>query len=148
MDLCSSNKYQAIREVIHRTTVFSDVENLQHFEDAVLRRERLQSTGLGRGVALAHGEAKGVKKLSVALGISKEGIRFDSVDTVPVHFLFIIAAPLNSKTDYLCTLSALVRLLRDECFRNSLLNIGHSKVIEHTIRQAFYRSLQRLMPKP
>ena len=140
-DLASSEKYQALRELICKAAVFSTVDNLDHFAAAVLSRERIQSTGLGRGVALAHGKAKGVKRTVIALGISKSGINFNSVDTQPVQLLFIIAVAPNNQTEYLAVLSTLVRLMRNSRFRTSVLEAPEAKRAESIMHEAFYQCL-------
>ena len=79
-DLASPDKYQAIGELIQRAPVFSALADRRTFEQSVLERERLQSTGLGHGVAVAHGRAPGAERVLIALGLSRTGIPFDSPD--------------------------------------------------------------------
>ena len=78
----------------------------------MIARERLQSTGFGHGVAVAHGRAAGVERVLIALGLSRAGIPYDSPDGEPVRLLFVIASPLQVSLDYLQALSTLVRCLR------------------------------------
>ncbi|HOV39285.1 MAG TPA: PTS sugar transporter subunit IIA, partial [Spirochaetales bacterium] len=50
IELDSTDKYEAIRELIRAAKVFQDISDLKAFEHAVIEREKLQSTGLGHGV--------------------------------------------------------------------------------------------------
>ena len=137
-DLENTEKCQAIRELIQRSSAFSSVEDIGRFERSVLNREDIQSTGLGRGVALAHGNTPGVERPTVALGISHEGIDYGSVDAEPVRLLYIIAAPPDRQTEYLKVLSTLVRLVRNERFRLALLQARSATGAQRIMHEAFY----------
>ena len=59
---------------------------------AILTREEKQSTGIGRGVAIPHGKSGTITQLTAALGISSEGIEYDSLDGEPVRVVFLLLA--------------------------------------------------------
>jgi PTS system nitrogen regulatory IIA component len=139
----SRNKFDAIRELIHRAPIFSSEVNHEQIEKAAIRRERIYTTGLGRGVAVAHGKTHSVKKLYIVLGISERGIDFDSIDGKPVHLLFLIANPPEKNTEYLTALSTLARVLRDEPFMSSILTQVDVRIIEQMINHAFSRFTER-----
>lgn len=141
--LTSCNKYEAIRELIYKAPIFSKVKDKKKLERDVILREKSMSTGLGRGVALAHGTTSAVKNIVIVLGISKKGINFDSIDKVPVHLLFMITNPPNKQVDYLIALSTVARLLRDDAFRESLNDSVPSEVIETKICDAFNSCLKK-----
>ncbi len=141
----SSDKFDAIREVISRSLVFRRIYglDLDAFAEAVIERERLQSTGLGHGVAVAHGRTTEVLEPQIALGVSPEGIDFDAVDDEPVQLLFIIANHPDNKMDYLQILSCLVSLVRNDVFRQELLSCMTTEELENKMCSAF----QNLMRK-
>lgn len=60
---------------------------------AVMEREKLGSTAIGRGIALPHAKTPQVGKLIGAFGRSTPGVPFDAVDGEPVHLMFLILAP-------------------------------------------------------
>ena len=65
----------------------------QDFESivaAILKREELGSTGIGRGVAVPHTKHPAVDKLVGTVAISDEGVDFDSLDGEKVHLLFLL----------------------------------------------------------
>jgi nitrogen PTS system EIIA component len=142
-DLASPDKYQAIGELIRRAPVFSRLPDSRAFEQSVLERERLQSTGIGHGVAVAHGRTSGLERVLIALGRSREGIPFDSPDREPVHLLFVIASPPSLSLDYLQALSTLVRCVRHRSLRESLFAADGAAAIESRIRDAFCGALER-----
>lgn len=144
-NLSSTEKYQAIHELIHKASVFAEIRSLNKFEEAVFEREKLQTTGIGRGVAVAHGRLKHSEKLLIALGVSREGIEFDSIDSKPVHFLFVIATAENDREEYLKVLSSIIRSIRNESLRDHILTACTQNTsqdeIEETLRSSFLNSL-------
>ena len=80
---------------------------------AVLDREAKGSTGLENGIAIPHARTAGVGDVVCALGISRAGIDFDSVDGKPCHLVFLILAPPEESTKYLKALSAVALVGRD-----------------------------------
>ena len=140
-DLESTEKFDAIHELFSRAPVFRDVEEIGCLEEAVVKRERVQSTGFGRGVAVAHGKSPAVGEIVVALGISRRGIPFESVDEEPVQFLFVVANPPGMQLEYLLALSIIVRVIRDERIRSELLSSFDPEDIEMKLNRAFRASM-------
>jgi PTS system nitrogen regulatory IIA component len=140
----SLEKTAALRELIRRAPVFSQILDLSTFEESVLSREKIQSTGLGHGVAVAHGRSGSLSRVLMGLGVSLAGIPFDSPDGKPVHLLFVIASPPETSLDYLQALSSLVRVIRDCSLREALLEAVDPRQIEAAIRSAFALSRERI----
>lgn len=96
-DLKSQDKKGVIRELTD--LLVSAGELKPKIEDDVIKvlfnREALGSTGIGQGVAIPHGKCEFTKELVAALGISKKGINFDSLDGEPAHIFFLLLAPIN-----------------------------------------------------
>lgn len=138
-ELESTEKFGAIREIVHRSRVFQDTPSLDldAFVDAVIERENIQSTGFGHGVAVAHGRTPDVEQSKIALGVSKRGITYDSVDEEPVHLLFIVANHPERQMDYLQILSKLVSLVRNQEFRDELLSCMSKDELETKMCNAF-----------
>jgi nitrogen PTS system EIIA component len=143
-ELRSTDKFEAIRELIQNAPVFTDHEHLEldDFTETVLERERLQSTGFGHGVAVAHGRTPQVDEPTIALGISHEGIDFDSYDGEPVHLLFIVANHPEHQMNYLHILSTLVAMVRNELFRRELLNCAHADDAREKLCAVFSRLME------
>jgi PTS system nitrogen regulatory IIA component len=141
--LSARDRFEAIRELIQKAPIFSSVAEKRTVEDAVIRREKVLSTGLGRGVAVAHGTTDVVEDIVIALGISENGIEFEAIDQAPVHLLFVIANPPGKQLEYLTALSAVTRLVRDEAFRSSLRAKIPASAIELQICEAFSECLKK-----
>lgn len=144
-DLDSSNKYDAIREIIHKAPVFRRHESLEldEFASIVIERERLQSTGFGHGVAVAHGRTRQVNEPTIALGISHAGLDYDAVDGEPVHLLFIIANHPERSMDYLQILSTLITMVRDELFRREILSCHRATDAQQKLCSVFQSLMER-----
>jgi len=133
-------KYRAIHEMIAKLPLFRCIGDTKAFEKDVVKRERMQSTGLGWGVAVAHGISC-TGAIGIGLGISPKGIDYNAIDRKPVHLLFMIATPPHREEEYLHVLSALVKLLRKPEFRSCLLKLPSMKKKEGFLRQAFASQL-------
>jgi len=144
----SSDKFEAIRELIHGAPVFDGEEVRRRIAEAVVAREKVLSTGLGRGVALAHGTTDAVDRIVIALGISRKGIDYQAVDQAPVHLLFVIINPPGRQVEYLLALAAVTRMIRDEDFRRSLQNDAPVADIEGRICAAFAENVKNYYKVP
>lgn len=83
--------------------------------ESVLQRENEASTGVGRGIAIPHGLVKRGPVIWGAIGLSRTGIDFDSIDGEPVRLIILIVTPQNHKDDmHLAVLSQLAKILEDE----------------------------------
>lgn len=138
-DLTGGDKFQAIRETIFRASTFRAIEglDLEDFTRAVIRREKEQSTGFGHGIAIAHGRTPQVPTSEIALGVSRRGIDFLSIDDMPVHLLFIVASHPDRQIDYLRILSSLATLARNERFRQEMLSCLCGREVEEKVCDAF-----------
>lgn len=144
--LASRDKFEAIRELIRKAPVFDGLAIRDRIAKAVIAREKLLSTGLGRGVAVAHGTTDAVQEIIIALGISQNGIDYGAIDGAPVHLLFVIANPPGMQAEYLFALAAVTRLVRDDSFRDSLCQEASSLELEQRICDAFSESLKNYLP--
>ena len=136
LHLESSKKESAIHELLTRAPIFEKVRDLPALEKSILSREKVMSTGLGRGVAISHGEAPEIPKVVVALGISEKGIVFDSIDGDPVHILFIIVNSRLKRGEYLEVLSSLTRLMRKEEVRKGIRCCTCASEVEDLLKYA------------
>jgi fructose-specific phosphotransferase system IIA component len=84
---------------------------------AVLTRERIQSTGTGAGIAIPHGKCNAVKELVMAVGITREPIEFQSVDRKPVTILLLLISPTDQTGPHIQALARISRLMLNEDFK-------------------------------
>ena len=92
--------------------------------EAVLTRERTQSTGTGAGIAIPHGKCNAVKELVIAIGIAHEPIEFNSIDGKPVTILILLVSPADQTGPHIQALATISRLMLNEEFRQKLEKEG------------------------
>ena len=80
--------------------------------EKLLKREELGTTAIGKGVAVPHCRAKGLKAPALLLGLSPEGIAFDAVDGKPSHVFFLLVSPEDNPGAGLRLLAAIAGLVR------------------------------------
>jgi nitrogen PTS system EIIA component len=97
-------------------------------ERVLTERERLQSTGVGGGVAIPHGAMEGIERLIGAVLLCPKPIDFDAIDSAPVSILIAVIGPKRATGEHLKTLARISRLLRDETFRERLLGASTGRV--------------------
>lgn len=88
--------------------------------DKLEERERLGSTGFGRGVAIPHARIPGIQRPVAALLKLRQPIDFASADGLPVDLVFGLLSPENSGATHLHALAAISRLMRDERVHDAL----------------------------
>jgi len=88
--------------------------------EAVLTRERTQSTGTGAGIAIPHGKCNAVKELVIAIGIAHEPIEYNSIAGIPVTILILLVSPANQTGPHTQALATISRLMLNEEFRQKL----------------------------
>jgi PTS system nitrogen regulatory IIA component len=116
--------------VAARHAEIDGVRLIQALED----RERLNSTALGEGVAIPHGKLPGIQRVVAAFARSRGGVDFHSVDGKPTHLFFLLVAPEDSAGAHLKALARISRLLKDEAFRQRLLEAADEHELYATIR--------------
>jgi len=103
---------------------------------AIVKREELGSTGIGRGVAVPHTKHPSVTKLVGTVGVSAEGVDFDSLDGEKVQLLFLLVSPLDRPSDHLRALENITRQLRDNSFCRFLKQSKTAGDVEHLLLEA------------
>lgn len=119
--LKSKEKEGVIDEMCKLFAKSGIVEKLDEFIEAIRKREKIESTGIGEGIAIPHARSNSVKGLVMAFGHSEEGVDFEALDGKPVHLIFMIAAPHNVQKEYLQAVAGIARLLRIREFKQRLL---------------------------
>ena len=94
--------------------------------EAVLTRERTQSTGTGAGIAIPHGKCNAVKELVIAIGIAHKPIDFNSVDGKSVTILILLVSPADQTGPHIQALATISRLMLNEEFRQQLEKVTSS----------------------
>lgn len=105
-------KKQVLQELSKRAAELTDLDARTIYE-TLLQRERLGSTGLGRGIAIPHVKFRSLNKIVCIFARLEEAIDFDSHDGDPVDIVFLLLAPEHASGDHLKALARISRLVRE-----------------------------------
>jgi mannitol/fructose-specific phosphotransferase system IIA component (Ntr-type) len=121
-ELTATTKEGVIREMVASLggTNQLKVAETEEIVRAVLKRELLGSTGIGRGVAIPHTKHSSVERLIGTVALSRPGVSFESLDGEPVHVFVLLISPQDRPGDHLRALENVSRSLRDDGFVRSL----------------------------
>jgi len=135
LSLQSKEKFDVINELVHPLVAAGAITEEAEFVAAIVRRENMESTGIGLGVAIPHARTRAVSSIVLAFGRSDSGVDFSSLDGKPSHLIFLIAAPEEQKTEYIMTLARLSKLLRKDEVRIGLNKAGSPDDVMRVIMQ-------------
>ena len=110
--LRAANKKHALQELAKRAASMTSC-NERAIYDVLIERERLGSTGIGRGVGIPHGKLCGLSKLYGIFARLERPVPFEAIDDQPVDLIFLLLAPEGAGADHLKALALVSRLLRD-----------------------------------
>ena len=97
--------------------------------ERIEERERLGSTGFGRGVAIPHARIDGVNRPTVAVMRLKDPVDFQAADGLPVELVFGLLSPENGGVSHLHALASISRMVRDEALRSALLEAENAEAL-------------------
>ena len=122
LHLKSKTHEEAVLEIASLLKGDPSVADFDGFYAALQEREKLESTCLGNGVAFPHARTDAIKDMVIAVGCSVGGVLNAKAGNQMEHLIFIIGTPKRMVTEYLATVGALARLLKDGTLKNKLLH--------------------------
>ena len=137
-DLAADEKPAAIRELVEGLASAGAIAptDVQGIVAAIMKREELGSTGIGRGVAVPHTKHPSVEKLVGTVGVSQEGVDFNSLDGDKVQLFFLLVSPPDRPGDHLRALENISRQLRDDTFCRFLKQARTAHDIQQLLEEA------------
>ena len=127
------DKQDALAKLIALSDDPRHVIDFEQFQNAVLDREYIVTTGIGQNVAIPHIKSKWVRDFFISIGVFRDGVEWQSLDEKPVHLAFLIAGP-EEHENYLRILAKLTLVIRDKHKRQA--------IIKSTDAEAVYRLLE------
>ncbi|MCR9256517.1 MAG: PTS IIA-like nitrogen regulatory protein PtsN [Alphaproteobacteria bacterium] len=139
VDLKATTKKQVLIEL---ATIAAEKTNIEKrvILDTLLQRERLGSTGVGKGIAIPHGRLEGLDTVYGVFARLTDPVDFDAVDDEPVDLVFLLLAPEDEGGDHLKALAKVSRCLRDQevcgCLREALTAAAAHEILAPRIDDA------------
>ncbi len=119
LDLEVKNKKQLLEDLSKNIASIIEEEEREIF-NILLEREKLGTTGIGRGVAVPHGKLPKLEKIHLLFARTKKPIEYDSEDKQSVDLFFLLLAPEESGADHLQALSEISKIARNREMRKAL----------------------------
>jgi mannitol/fructose-specific phosphotransferase system IIA component (Ntr-type) len=133
LDLQADTQVEALQEIIALRRGEQGVLDPAKFLEALLARERENSTIMGNGVAFPHARTDLVEEIVLGIGRSVAGVIFGP-EGERVHLLFVIGVPRRMVAEYLVCVGALARLVRNDATRTALLEAKTAKEFVELLR--------------
>lgn len=125
-DVQSSSKKRLLEQISKELSRHSDQLSQREVFESLFARERLGSTGLGRGVAIPHGRVTGSEQVEVLFMRLRKPLPFDAADSQPIDLLFAMAVPENCSEDHLSLLAQVAQLFSDQDLLEKLRSADNS----------------------
>ncbi|MBN2000733.1 PTS sugar transporter subunit IIA [candidate division KSB1 bacterium] len=123
-DLKATDKQGILEELVNLIVENKFIRNSEIVLEMVRQREKLGSTGIGKGVAIPHGRTTATSEVIIAFGRTDTPVDFDAIDKKPVNLFFMVIAPPNdSENTYLPILGTLVTTLSHAETRKKLTHV-------------------------
>jgi len=133
-DLNAQNKKGVLEELVAPVAEIAGVQQ-EDLVKVLLERERLGSTGIGGGIGIPHGKMKDLDSLVLGFGLSRKGVDFESLDGEPAYIFFLLLTPENSTGLHLKLLARISRILKNEPFKDRLLDASDRDEILSIIKE-------------
>lgn len=136
--LNAEDKHSVIEEIVGSLVASGKIadDDRESIIGAVMKREELGSTGIGRGVAVPHTKHPSVDHLVGTVAISEEGVDFDSLDGEKVQLFFLLISPPDRPGDHLRALENISRQLREDTFCRFLKQAKNADDIKQLLEEA------------
>ncbi len=131
----AASKKRVLEQLSELISQGENALNQNQIFDSLLSRERLGSTGLGRGVAIPHARMKDNDRTIAALLRLEHGVDFDAIDGQPVDLVFALLVPEQATEEHLQLLAQLAEMFSDKELVEHLRDSSDSQHLLNTLRE-------------
>jgi len=117
----AKDKMDAINKMVDLANKSGKITDVEKVRAVVFEREKLVSTGVGKGFAIPHGKSDDISDIVAAFAVLAEPIDFDSIDSEKVVFIFLLVGKDSMLNTHIKLLSRISRLMNKDEFRSNLL---------------------------
>jgi fructose PTS system EIIBC or EIIC component len=124
-----NSKNELLDKMLELAYESGNIVDKEETKKEIYERERIMSTGVGKGIALPHAKTNAVKDTVCALALLKEPVDFESLDGKPVNLVFLLIGRENNVGNHLRLLSRISRLINNDSFRSRLSELSSADEI-------------------
>ncbi|MEW4490574.1 PTS sugar transporter subunit IIA [Thalassoglobus sp. JC818] len=137
-ELKAESKESAIRQMVASLKAAGKIREVDEeaIVAAILKREELGSTGIGRGVAVPHTKHPSVESIIATVALCHDGLDFESLDGEAVYILFLLISPPDRPGDHLRGLETITRYLKKDDFCSFLKQSTTQKQVVDLLQEA------------
>lgn len=135
LDLSASDTEGCIEklvDILDSNGLIKDPKEVYH---KLIEREKVMSTGIGRGVAIPHARCSSLSRTIVTIAISSQGIEFKAIDGKPVKVVFLIVGPPEAASLHVKLLAQIARMIKNQGFADRLLQASSGSDIIEIIKK-------------
>jgi mannitol/fructose-specific phosphotransferase system IIA component (Ntr-type) len=136
LDLKGGSMAEILRELSERLQAGGDIRDAEELTRRLIEREKLGCTGLGNGLAIPHCKLGGLEGVLLAIGISRDGVDFHSLDGRPVRLIFLVLSPAESPAGHLQALARISRLVKTPGVTEAILSATSTEQVSLILREA------------
>lgn len=114
LDLKEKDKKKVLAELVDSIASKAKLKNRKEILAALIKREKLGSTGIGNGVAIPHARSAKVKDFILAFGRQSQGIDFGALDGEKTYIFFVLLSPEENIGGHLKILAEVSRFVKDK----------------------------------
>lgn len=112
LDLEPGPVREVLEQVVAPLVEVDEVDDPDGLVDRLVRRENLQSTGIGSGMAVPHCLCEELPGPRVLVGVCPEGTDYHALDDRPVQLFFLLLSPRSDVRRHVRLLARIARLTR------------------------------------
>ena len=127
--ITAKDKNDAINQMIDLAEKSGKIIDVEEVKKCVFEREKLVSTGVGKGFAIPHGKTDAVSDVVASFATLKEPIEFESIDNEKVNLIFLLIGKDTLLNVHIKLLSRVSRLMNKDEVRERLLKAKTKKQV-------------------
>ncbi|MFI5202150.1 MAG: PTS sugar transporter subunit IIA [Candidatus Kapaibacterium sp.] len=120
--LKADSKEELLDQVLKLAEKNPHVLDAKKMRVAVLEREKIMSTGVGKNFAIPHGKTDAVDDIVLAFATTAEGVDYASMDNEPVRLVLLLVSKESLVSQRLRLLSRASKVMNSESARTALIN--------------------------
>lgn len=133
--LRARKKKDVLKELVEFLKERGIIDKTENFLKALKQRENIETTAIGKGVAIPHAKCSDVKKMFLLIAVSHEGVDFKSVDGKPVNLIFLVGDDGKNENLYIQLLAKIARLLKTEDLRERLKKAANPQEVMKVVEE-------------